>query len=166
MDQKTAHSIVNSIFSELEGRGGFDILNIIHSDTEVYNEMHATCVKKVIRVADEGSNKSDDALWTPEQSGGWYIVDASVCEYGNDLLTLNVTLNHPKHGKSDIEETLDPSIGDIRDYGCEEYGGIGREQQSIVVTAENEDHSVCLQIEIDHESGEIDGDGLLNWEES
>lgn len=66
MHTKTASRIVNAIFSELEGRSGFDMLNMIHADTEVYNEMHATCVEKVI-AAFGGESDKFDSHWQPEE---------------------------------------------------------------------------------------------------
>ena len=66
MDKKAAQRIVNALLTELEGRGGFDILNIIHDDTEVYNEMYAACVDQV-REASSSRSDPKDSLWYPEK---------------------------------------------------------------------------------------------------
>ena len=67
MEKEEAERIVNAIFSELEGRGGFDILNLIRDDTETYDEMHATCVLRVLKVVEVGPGKFDHH-WQPESS--------------------------------------------------------------------------------------------------
>lgn len=66
MHPKIASRIVNAIFNELEGRSGFDMLNIIHDDTEVYDEMHAACVEKVI-AAFGGESGEFDHHWEPKK---------------------------------------------------------------------------------------------------
>lgn len=62
-----AQHIVNEIFDELEGRGGFDILNMIRGDKEVYDEMYATCVERVQRASSITDNPQDN-IWHPEFS--------------------------------------------------------------------------------------------------
>ncbi len=66
MTKKTAQLIVNALLTELEGRGGFDILNIIHCDTEVYNEMYAACIAQV-REASSSPSDPQDSIWYPEK---------------------------------------------------------------------------------------------------
>lgn len=66
MHPKSAQRIVNAIFSELGGRKGIGAqLDMIHDDTEVYDEMYAACVEKVI-AASEGESGEFDHRWQPE----------------------------------------------------------------------------------------------------
>ena len=68
MDKSTAKRIVNMLFAELEGRGGFDILNIIKDDEEVYAEMHSTCIDMVTLAA--ASNFDEHEHWNPRDEKG------------------------------------------------------------------------------------------------
>ena len=100
---------------------------------------------------------------------GWYITRAEIENYGSDLLKLDVTLEHTSGQSSDIEETLNPDIGDISECRLEEYGGEGKVQQSIVVIATGEDgegdeFETNVQIEVDYETGEFKEDSLHGWE--
>ena len=66
MNEDDARRIVNAIFDELGGRGGIgDQLDLIHDDTEVYNEMHHECVQRVIK-ADASSATPKSSRWDPE----------------------------------------------------------------------------------------------------
>ena len=69
MDKKAAQRIVNALLTELEGRGGFDILNIIHDDTGVYNEMYEACVSEVLKTFFSVSRPDpQDSHWYPEEN--------------------------------------------------------------------------------------------------
>jgi hypothetical protein len=56
MSKDQAKRIVNALLSNLEGRSGFDIINSIMDDTEVYNEMYASLVEDTVLA----SASSDD----------------------------------------------------------------------------------------------------------
>jgi len=47
MTEDQAQNIVNALLSELEGRGGFDIINQVQDDKEVYVEMYASLTERV-----------------------------------------------------------------------------------------------------------------------
>ena len=47
MTEDQAQNIVNALLSELEGRRGFDIINEVQDDKEVYVEMYATLTDRV-----------------------------------------------------------------------------------------------------------------------
>ncbi len=65
-NERSAKDIVNAIFSELSGRGGFDILDEVHDDAETYREMHAKCSERVLSAADGDVGKFDDR-WNPKE---------------------------------------------------------------------------------------------------
>lgn len=47
MTTDQAENIVNAVLADLEGRSGFDMINQIMDDTEVYTEMYATLTERV-----------------------------------------------------------------------------------------------------------------------
>lgn len=51
MNVDRARRIVNAVLDELEGRGGFDVINQVMDDVEVYREMYAALVG-VVQAAD------------------------------------------------------------------------------------------------------------------
>lgn len=65
IEEEQAERIVNAVLCELEGRGGMDILNIIHDDTETYNEMYETLKDRVIDAFKSDDDPTKDR-WHPE----------------------------------------------------------------------------------------------------
>lgn len=99
---------------------------------------------------------------------GWYIDTVCAEEYGTDLIKLVVRMLHTDiDDDKEIEETLNPDIGDISEIRFEEHGGAGKVQQSIVVVAEGRnDRMAEVQIEVDYETGEFRDESLNGWEQS
>ena len=56
MNKDQAQRIVNAVLTDLEDRGGFDIINQIRDDTEVYEEMYASLVEGTIRAAESNDD--------------------------------------------------------------------------------------------------------------
>jgi len=56
---------VNAILSNLEDRGSFDILNTIHDDKYVYEEMYPDLVETVLK-AHKSQRDPKESLWHPE----------------------------------------------------------------------------------------------------
>lgn len=60
MNIRKARHIVNAVLNELEGRGGFDIINVIMADKEVYEDMYDTLVTRTLEAyTEEGDPKED-----------------------------------------------------------------------------------------------------------
>jgi len=98
---------------------------------------------------------------------GWYIDSMYAEEYGMDLIQLVVQMSHPNEDDKEIQETLDPGIGDLKEIRAEEHGGEGKWQQSIVVIAEGHgDRGAEVQVEIDYKTGEFKDESLNGWEQS
>ena len=66
MNKKQAERIVNALLAELEGRGGMDILNIIHDDTETYSEMYESLVTRTLDAFTSPEDPAKD-LWHPDR---------------------------------------------------------------------------------------------------
>ncbi len=66
MRDDQAERIVSAVLDELEGRGGMDMLNIIHDDTETYSEMYWTLKERVIAAFDSHKEPTKDR-WHPER---------------------------------------------------------------------------------------------------
>lgn len=47
MTTDQAQNIVNALLSDLEGRGGFDVINEVRGDPETYEELYATLTEEV-----------------------------------------------------------------------------------------------------------------------
>lgn len=106
---------------------------------------------------------------------GWYIESVAADKYGSDLIELVVNVRHSSGETHQIEETLNPDIGDIEDIRVEEYGGEGKDQQSLVLIVASEDVEddedgnrsqveVNAQVEIDHTTGFFKNLDSLEWE--
>jgi len=108
---------------------------------------------------------------------GWYIQDYVLEQQGSDMLSIAVKLKHSISGETkEIEESLlaPLNLDDAQDVSIANYGGLGADQQSLLVgidheiEIEGEIHSNVseLQIEIDSKTGTFQGDSLHDWQES
>lgn len=64
MTRDQARRVFNALLTKLEGRSGFDILNMIHGDDEVYNEMYESLVDRTIK-AYEAAGDPRKSHWFP-----------------------------------------------------------------------------------------------------
>lgn len=108
------------------------------------------------------------AVWT-----GWYIEKVTAEKYGDDMVELAVSLRHTDGETIDIEEMLSPDVGEIEEIRVEEYGGSGKDQQSIVLIVNSSEIEgdenpnpivVNTQVEIDYRDGTFMNLGSLEWE--
>jgi hypothetical protein len=58
MTKDQAKRIINALLGNLEGRNGFDIINVIRDDPQVYNEMYASLVEDTIQAAESSDDPS------------------------------------------------------------------------------------------------------------
>jgi len=127
-----------------------------------------------LQIIQESDGDDDEPDWDDEPEHpkepveGWYIESMYAEEYGTDLIRLVARMCHTNiDDDKEIEETLDPGIGDIKEIRAEEYGGVGKIQKSIVVTAEGHgDRGAEVQVEIDYKTGEFKDESLNGWEQS
>ena len=119
-------------------------------------EIKERAEKKLEAVADEKL----------KEPGPWYIHKSMAESYGTDLIKLEVSVHHADGKQTrDLEETLNPEIGDIESVKVEEYCGDGYTQQSLVLIVEGEGgQETNIQVEVDSDTGEFDEDSLHGWE--
>ncbi len=91
---------------------------------------------------------------------GWYIEGCEVS--GSGLLILEAKLRHTNGRTETIEETLDPPFDRAKEVRVENFGGQGRDQQSILVTVSNGD-VFQIQVEVDRETGTFKEESLYEW---
>lgn len=94
---------------------------------------------------------------------GWFIEECH-CS-GTDLLEVSVRMRHTNGEAKTIEETLDPPCDYAKVERCENYGGSGKNQQSILITISNRDGEAChdTQLEIDYKTGTFQEDKYGEW---
>lgn len=66
MTKDEAQRVVNAVLANLEGRSGFDILNLIHDDTDVYEEMYANLTASVQKAA-ACDDDPKESMWHPDE---------------------------------------------------------------------------------------------------
>lgn len=64
MNRKTAERIVNAVLDNLEGRSGFDVINVIIGDEDVYKEMYDSLVHEVQRAAQRNDDPTTSRFYT------------------------------------------------------------------------------------------------------
>lgn len=60
LKHNAAKRIVNALLANLEGRGGFDIINLIMDDEETYKEMYYSLLEDTVEAADSNVDCTKD----------------------------------------------------------------------------------------------------------
>ena len=74
MEKRAAQRIVNEVLAELEGRSGFDIINMIMDDKEIYEDLYGTCVTRVQEAWDAANKAADDGTEDTVEDSRFYPV--------------------------------------------------------------------------------------------